>query len=126
MKNPSSDGRRVARAEKEVQQTVASFLVKGFKIPLHGIVTISQVKMSKDLKSAKVYVSVLGTDKEKVEAVQTLQKHVHEVQRYIGDHLKMRYCPKLTFFPDNTTEQVLKIEKILNELKIQDNKNNEE
>ena len=40
-----------------------------------------------------------------------------EIQKFIAQELKMRYCPKLTFFEDHTTEQVLKVEKILHEIK---------
>lgn len=115
MKNVG-DGRRVARVEREVQATIAQFLIRGFKTPLPGLVTVAQVKMPADLRSAKVYISVLGSDDQKEETLDLLQSRAYEIQNYIGKELKMRYCPKLTFFPDHTTDQVLKVEKILHEL----------
>ncbi|MBO9666670.1 MAG: ribosome-binding factor A, partial [Bdellovibrio sp.] len=45
-----------------------------------------------------------------------LQERAFEIQNFIGKELKMRYCPKLTFYPDHATEQVLKVERILSDL----------
>lgn len=116
MKN-MGDGRRVARVEKEVQMQVAQYLQAGFSNPLPGLVTVASVKMPADLRTAKVYISVLGEEDDATEAIETLNERAFEIQDYIGKKLKMRYCPKLTFFKDHTTDQVLKIEKILHTLK---------
>ncbi|MEN0058432.1 MAG: 30S ribosome-binding factor RbfA [Bdellovibrio sp.] len=118
MKN-MGDGRRVARVEKEVQVTIAQFLLRGFKTSLPGLVTVSQVRMPADLRTAKVYISVLGSEAQQSEALELLQERAFEIQNFIGKELKMRYCPKLTFYTDHTTEQVLKVEKILSELELE-------
>lgn len=115
MKN-MGDGRRKNRVEKEVQVQIAQYLQSGFSDPLPGLVTVSRVQMPADLRSAKVYISVLGADDQKEEVIETLQSRAFEIQDYIGQKLKMRYCPKLKFFGDYTTEQVLKIEKILHDI----------
>lgn len=118
MKN-MGDGRRVARVEREIQATIAQFLIRGFSTPLPGLVTVASVKMPADLRAAKVYVSVLGSQEQQDETLELLQERAFEIQSFIGKELKMRYCPKLTFYPDHTTEQVLKVEKILHELEIE-------
>lgn len=119
MKN-TGDGRRVARVEQEVQKTIAQFLISGFRHPMKGLVTVSKVIMPADFRTAKVYISVLGSESQREETLEVLQDHASEVQNYIGKVLKMRYCPRLQFFPDHTTEQILKIEKILGEVKSQE------
>ncbi|WP_374001629.1 30S ribosome-binding factor RbfA [Bdellovibrio bacteriovorus] len=118
MKN-MGDGRRVARVEREIQATIAQFLIRGFKVPLPGLVTVASVKMPADLRAAKVYISVLGDEKQQDEALDLLQERAFEIQNYIGKELKMRYCPRLTFYLDHATEQVLKVEKILHELELE-------
>jgi ribosome-binding factor A len=118
MKN-MGDGRRVARVEREIQATIAQFLIRGFRTPLPGLVTVAHVKMPADLRAAKVYVSVLGSKEQQDEALELLQERAFEIQNFIGKELKMRFCPKLTFYPDHTTEQVLKVEKILQELEVE-------
>ena len=115
MKN-EGDGRRIARVEKEVQNPIAQYLISSFSDPLPGLVTVAGVKMPGDLRSAKVFISILGADDQKDEVIETLQSRAFEVQDYIGRKLKMRYCPKLTFMKDHVTEQVLKIEKILSDV----------
>ncbi|WP_413287917.1 30S ribosome-binding factor RbfA [Bdellovibrio sp. HCB337] len=111
-----SDGRRVARVEREVQQTIAQFLISGFRSPLPGLVTVARVQMPADLRMAKVYISVLGEASSLDETVDLLQERAFEIQNYIGKELKMRYCPKLQFFADSNTEQILKVERILADL----------
>ena len=118
MKN-MGDGRRVARVEREIQATIAQFLIRGFKTPLPGLVTVASVRMPADLRTAKVYVSVLGSDEQQAEAIELLQERAFEIQNFIGKELKMRYCPKLTFYPDHGTEQVLKVERILQDLELE-------
>lgn len=115
MKN-MGDGRRVARVEREIQATIAQFLIRGFRTPLPGLVTVASVKMPADLRAAKVYVSVLGDEKVQEETIDLLQERAFEIQNFIGKELKMRYCPKLTFYVDHATEQVLKVERILSDL----------
>lgn len=116
MKKEGDGGRRIARVEREVQQTIAQFLISGFKIPLPGLVTVARVKMPADLRTAKVYISVLGNPEDQDEVVELLQQRAFEVQNYLGKELKMRYCPKLQFFPDTNTDQILRVERILREL----------
>ncbi|UYL08482.1 30S ribosome-binding factor RbfA [Bdellovibrio sp. SKB1291214] len=115
MKNVG-DGRRVAQVERQIQATIAQFLIKGFKMPLPGLVTVASVKMPADLRAAKVYISVLGSEEAQNEAVELLQERAFEIQNYIGKELKMRYCPKLKFYADHATEQVLKVERIISDL----------
>jgi ribosome-binding factor A len=126
MKN-TGDGRRIARMEKEVQQTVASYLISGFQCPLPALITVTSVRMPADLRVAKVYVSILFTDGElaKEEAknskiiLSSLQHAAVDFQSYLGSHLKTRYCPKLSFFQDESTVHVLKVERILHDLELE-------
>lgn len=112
------DGRRVQKVEKEVHATIAQYLISGFKNPFSGIVTVSRIRMTSDLKSAKVYVSVIGNDdaEDKEDVVETLNQRAFEVQTYISKTLKMRFCPKLKFFVDDTVDAIIKIEKLIDEV----------
>lgn len=116
MKKNQDEGRRIARVEREVQQTIAQFLISGFRLPLPGLVTVARVQMPGDLRTAKVYISVLGESQDLQKAVDLLQERAFEVQKFLGSELKMRYCPKLTFYADSTTQEILKVEKILQNL----------
>ncbi len=112
----TGDGRRVQRMERELQQTIATYLVSGFKTPLPGLVTVARVQMPGDLRTAKVYISILGADDSREDVLERLKERAFEIQDYLGRHLQSRFCPKLSFYLDDATENVLKIERILYDL----------
>lgn len=119
MKN-TGDGRRVQRAEKEVQQVIAKYLISGFRFPLPGLVTVTRTQMSADLRSAKVYISLLnpGGDEDKAlaETVELLQDNASEIQFQLGKQLASRYTPRLTFYADHSVEKVMKVDRLLREI----------
>lgn len=124
-KDSKQDGRRIARVEKEVQGVISTYIIKNLQSELPGLITIGRVLIPADLRSAKVYVSLLTTigetqsenDKLLEKAVKTLQSWAPDIQEEINQQLKMRYLPRITFFADESTEKILKIEKILSNLK---------
>lgn len=117
----TGDGRRVARVEKEVQQAIAKYVLRDLKDELTGFVSVTQVRMSPDLKNARVYVSVLAPGEDETilrrKTAAALQKMAHEIQEMLGGELDLRFTPKLTFVADENTEQVLKVEGILRNLR---------
>lgn len=111
------DGRRKARVEKEVQLIISQYLIKNLQPELPGIVTVTRVQMPADFRSAKVFVSCFANEKVKDdEVLEILQHWTRDIQDEINHTLQMRYCPKISFHIDETTENILKIEKILSEI----------
>lgn len=110
-------GIRIARVEREVQSLISQFLAGSYKGDLPGIVTVSHVKMPADLRTAQVAVSFLNAspDAEK-EGVRILQRRAPEIQHYINGRMPMKYCPRLTFEVDKTTERLLKIDQMLRDI----------
>lgn len=116
MKN-TGDGRRKIRVEKEVQEVISGFIIRQLRHDLPGVVTITRVTMPADFRAAQVYLTYFSPDAEnQIDAAELLQSWAKDIQDEIGHALKMRYCPRLTFFNDETTEKILKIEKILNDI----------
>lgn len=137
MKN-MGDGRRVARVEREVQSIISTFIIQRLQSELPGLITVARVMIPADLRSAKVFVSLLQThlDQEKAveiddvraakagkkvseleQSIDILQSWAGEMQNEIGSKLNMKYLPKLTFYADESTNKILKIEKILSDIK---------
>ncbi len=127
-RDAKNDGRRVVRVEREVQSVVSTFIIQRLQSELPGLITVSRVQIPADLRVARVYVSLLQTEKlqEQVSidhlkaAIKTLQYWASDIQNVISDKLKMKYVPKITFFPDESTEKILKIEKIISKLSTDD------
>lgn len=122
--------RRIPRVEKEIREVVGSYLIRGFRGELPGLVSVSRVIVSKDLRTAKVLVTLLDAAAGPVESdaaekalaarqrktVDELQAHAHEIQSEINRHLQMKYCPKVTFFYDHGLEHALHVENVLRNL----------
>lgn len=119
---PKTDGRRVSRFEHEIQSIVSLYIIQNLQSELPGLVTIGRVHVPADLRTANVYVSLLDMSEEKniekkekdlQSALKILQSWAKDIQGEIDRKLKMKYVPKLTFFADESTEKILKIEKLL-------------
>lgn len=123
MKN-TGDGRRKVRVEKEVQELISGFIIRQLRHDLPGVVTVTRVTMPADFRTANIYVTYFagesqlggGADGETLDAAEVLQSWAADIQDEIAHTMKMRYCPRLTFYNDETTEKILKIEKIISEI----------
>lgn len=83
---------------------------------MNGLVTVTRVQMPADFRTAKVYVSFFSSNETEVDFLKVLKKWAVDIQGEIDHKLKMRYCPKLTFYEDESTESILKIERIISEI----------
>ncbi len=110
------DGRRVRRVEKELQHIVANFLLRGFKYPLRGLVSVTRVESNEKLRTAKVFVSVMGSDADKEESIAALTEHVQDIQNEINTNLRMKNIPRVSILLDEGLEKTLRIEATLREL----------
>lgn len=109
-----SDGRRVPRVEKELREIVASFVIRHFTADL---LNVTQVRVTKDLRNAKVFVSALGKTSVPESTLEELQTRANEMQREVMKHLRMKYCPRLEFVNDAGVASSQKIDEILNQIK---------
>ena len=91
------ENRRVLRVERELTQVLAEVIHHGLKLPLPGFAAVVHVDVSPDLRSAKVFVRVAGTDKDRAGAEELLGQQRHQIQRKVGDALNARFCPVLRF-----------------------------
>ena len=113
---------RKLRVGELIKQNLGQiFLRNEAKIPSlnTNLITITEVKMSSDLKSARVYVIPLGgVDTE--ETVRILTEYSHLVRRALSKRLDIKFLPKLTFVEDNSFEYAERIEKIIKKNKEND------
>ena len=121
---------RVQRVEREIRDVVGTYLLGSFKGDLPGIVSVTRVKASADLKIARVQVTLLLTQNEgetdevfavrqaklRREAVKELNHYAHEAQAMVARTLQMRFTPRLTFFYDEVYDGAMKIERILRDM----------
>tara|TARA_B100000674_G_scaffold469506_1_gene456364 strand:- start:275 stop:673 length:399 start_codon:yes stop_codon:yes gene_type:complete len=113
---------RQLRVGELVKQNLGQlFLRNEAKIPLVNtkLITVTEVRMTPDLKTARVYVIPLGGIDTK-ETVKILTDFSHLVRKALSKRLDIKFLPKLTFVEDNSFEYAEKIEKIIKENKHND------
>jgi ribosome-binding factor A len=120
-----TESRRIQRVSREIQQVVAQYLSSGFKHPLQGLVTVSDIEPSNDLRQAKVHVSTMGSKEEAAENLKTLNQYAFEFQSQISQQIRMKFCPKLKFYSDEKHQRAMKVQQLIDQVS-QENRQNEE
>ena len=113
---------RQLRVGEMVKQNIGELFIRDeAKIPSINskLITVTEVRMTPDLKTARVYVIPLGGIEMK-ETVKILTEYSHLVRRALSKRLDIKFLPKLTFVEDNSFEYAEKIENIIKEIKIND------
>ena len=113
---------RQLRVGELVKQNLGELFIRDeAKIPIINskLITVTEVRMTPDLKTARVYVIPLGGKGTK-ETVRILTEYSHLVRRALSKRLDIKFLPKLTFVEDNSFEYAEKIEKIIRKNKEND------
>jgi len=104
---------RKLRVQDLIREEISSIIQRDIKDPGIGFVTILEVKMSEDLRIAKVYCSVYGDEETKQKTLEALKRSKGYIRFLIGKRIKLRYTPEINFTLDTTYDTVAKIEEIL-------------
>jgi ribosome-binding factor A len=97
-----------------LQVELAALIQRELKDPRVGFVTVTEVRMSPDLKHARVYVSVFdGEEERKQESIDALQRAEGFLRHSLGKRLRLRYVPALRFVVDDTLDHSARIEELL-------------
>ncbi len=107
---------RAQRVAQAVRAEIADLLTRGVKDPRVGFVSIMDVRMSPDLRYANVYVSLLGTDKEKKSSLIGLRQAAGWIRRELGKKLELRLTPEVRFFEDTTLDRVYHLEEVFKQI----------
>ena len=114
---------RQLRVGELVKQNIGELLIRNeAKIPSVNskMITVTEVRMTPDLKTARVYVIPLGGSDTK-ETVKILTEYSHLVRKALSKRLDIKFLPKLTFVEDNSFEYAEKIERLIKKIKDKDN-----
>jgi len=110
--------RRPDRVAEAIREEVAGFLADGAKDPrVTGLVTVTGVDLTRDLRHAKVFVSVLGTDAERKETFEGLASIATHLKIRVGRALRLRVAPDIEFKPDDSVARAARIETLLAQIK---------
>ena len=108
---------RMQKVDEEFKREISNIIDQDLKNPnITGLMSVTKVKTSSDLKTARVYISILGS-KSKKNTIEGIKNASGFIRTELAKRVNLRYTPELKFEEDETLEYGSKIDKILKELK---------
>lgn len=111
------DFKRSDRLGEVIKEEISVMLLDGIKDPKIGFVTITRVRMSDDLKNARVYYTVFGGEEERKKCQEGLDRAKGYIKRVLASRLKIKYTPALIFMFDDSLDYGNYIESLINDIK---------
>lgn len=110
------NGKRYLRLGHQLRDEISAYLQRGLlHDPRIGFVSISGVRVSSDLRHAKIYVSVFGSPEEAEASLEALQRARSFLRRQLGQDLHIRRVPELTFVQDDSIAEGARINQLIQE-----------
>jgi ribosome-binding factor A len=113
-------GKRLDRVNQLVREEISYLLQRELKDPRLGFVTVTEVQVAKDLRTAKVYVSVLGTEAEWQASLAALERARGFIRNWLTPRLRLRAVPHLTFHADRSMAHAAHIQTVLERLRAEE------
>jgi len=109
---------RVRRVAEQIKKDIGGIINYELKDPgVASITSVTDVSLSRDLRHAAVYVSIYGSDAEKEETLQALNRAAGFIRSEIGKRIRLRHTPEINFRLDNSIEYGAYIERVIKSLK---------
>lgn len=107
---------RSSRISELLLEEISWLIQRELKDPRIGFVTLTQVSVSKDLRHAKVFVSIMGEDAEREKCIEGLRHSVGFLRMRLRENLRLRIIPEITFVLDTTLEKVKRINELIRDI----------
>ncbi len=109
--------RRIARVNDLIRKEISDLLMREIRDPrLGGLLSVTEVDTSPDLRHAKVFVSVMGSEEEKRQVEEGLAAAAGFLRRGLGERLSLRHIPQLDFQRDESIERGNHLLGLINEV----------
>ncbi|MCD5406735.1 MAG: 30S ribosome-binding factor RbfA [Desulfotomaculum sp.] len=107
---------RANRLAETIKKEISSIIHQGLKDPCVGFASVIAVDVVRDLRHAKIYISVLGDANQKKDTLVALERARGFIRTELGRRIKLRYTPELQFELDDSINHATKIMKLLREV----------
>jgi|SRR6185295_6081442 len=107
---------RKEKLSSQIAKEISQILLYELKDPRKGFVTVTRAVVADDFRSAKVFVSIMGAEKDKKLTMAGLRSAVGFVQAVLGKRLRVRHAPEITFVRDDSVDRTLKLSKLIDDL----------
>ncbi|GAB4371221.1 MAG: 30S ribosome-binding factor RbfA [Calditrichia bacterium] len=100
----------------QIQALISQIIDRKLKDPRKGFITVTHVKISRDLKIASVYYTVLGDKAKRSQSQEALDSAKNFIRSEMAPHLKMRFIPELRFFYDDVMDYADHIDSLIKKI----------
>lgn len=108
---------RNERVRKTLMKEIADIIQKSIRDSrIAGVVSITDIEISHDNSSAKVYFSVFASDEAKAQTIKALEDNTSKIRYEVGKRIRLRYTPELKFIPDDSIERGTKVTELINKI----------
>ena len=108
---------RAQRVAETIHKEISGLLIKGLKDPRIGFVTITAVDVTPDLRQARVYYTLMGSQEERVQTQAGLTSCASYIRQHLGRQLRLRFIPEVRVEYDASFDYGQHIEKLLSDVK---------
>lgn len=115
---------RTEKVENLIKQEISLIFLRKLQDPAFGFLTVTNVKLSPDLRLAKIYISVFEKEKRETSR-EKLKSASGFIRSELASRISIKFIPELKFFIDDTLDYVEKIEGLIKKIHKNDNKENE-
>ena len=113
---------RIKRIASELQKEISVLINQDLKDSrIAPITSITEIDLTDDLQSAKVFISVLGSHKEKEDTMEGLLNSKGFIKKELGNRMNLRHIPELYFILDEQLEKAMRMDKLISEVIKKDN-----
>ena len=108
---------RSKRVSELLLKEISWLIKRELKDPRIGFVTLTHVDVSRDLRHAKVFVSIMGGEGERKASIQGLKSAVGYIKMRLGENLRLKNLPDIDFLLDTSLDRVKRIDELIKDLK---------
>lgn len=112
---------RTERIASLIKEEIASLLVREYNDPSFGFTTVTDVRVTPDLRIAKVYFSIFGKPEIQEKTMAKLENEKSHIRGVLGSRMKIRFIPELQFHLDGTLDRVERLDTIFRRIHRDDN-----
>jgi len=108
------------KVAEAIRQEVSMILHDELKDPRLGFITVTRVELTEDLRYAKIFYSVLGSEQEHKKTQAALESGLGFVRGLLAQRVKLRFAPEIAFKEDRSGEYSIRIQEILDQIRQED------
>ena len=108
---------RTERVAALLMKEVSQIIIEDMQNPRISFITILRVEVTPDLRLAKIYYSIMGTDAEKKTSDIELRNSAKFIQKHVNQRISLRYAIEIRLIREDSLDEAFKVERILNQIR---------